>query len=152
MAREADGGGVPDLARRLNHLFAHVPRPDGRGLWTNEQAAAVLTAQGTPMSDGYISQMRNGKRLNPSARHLAAIAGLFEVPIDYFFNPDVTAKVDADLRMLKALRDAGVKKVATRGGMSEAILADLEGLMDRIRRFERLPDPEPPEEGTDPAR
>ena len=73
--READGG-MPDLAQRLNHLFLTVPRPDRGGNWTNEQAAAALASQGTPMSDGYISELRNGKKNNPSARNLAAIAEL----------------------------------------------------------------------------
>ena len=107
-------GGMPDLAERLNHLFATVPRPDRQGYWTNEQAAAELARLGTPMSHAYLSQLRTGKRDNPSARHLAAIAELFAVPMEYFFNTEIADKIDADLRLLAAIRDSGVKGVALR--------------------------------------
>ena len=144
---EADGG-VPDLAHRLDHLFSTIPRPDRQGHWTNEQAAAALAARGTPVSDGYISQLRNGKKNNPSARNLAAIAELFGVPVDYFFNAETAAKIDADLRLLTAVRDVGVQGVALRAsGLSAESLASLEGIIDQVRRFERLPE----QEGTDEA-
>ena len=137
---EADGG-VPDLADRLNHLFSTVPRPDRRGYWTNEQAAAALAQQGTSMSDGYISQLRNGKKNNPSARNLAAIAELFGVPMEYFVNSETAAKIDADLRLLSAVRDVGVQGVALRAsGLSAESLASLEGIIDQVRKLERLPE------------
>lgn len=137
---EADGG-VPDLADRLNHLFSTVPRPDRRGYWTNEQAAAALAQLGTSMSDGYISQLRNGKKNNPSARNLAAIAELFGVPMEYFFNSETAAKIDADLRLLSAVRDVGVQGVALRAsGLSAESLASLEGIIDQVRKLERLPE------------
>lgn len=136
---EVDGG-MPDLALRLNHLFATVPKPDRSGYWTNEQASTELGRQGTPMSHAYLSQLRTGKRDNPSARHLAAIAALFGVPMEYFFDADVAEKIDADLRLLVAIRDAGIQGIAMRAhGLSPASLASLEGIIDQVRRLERLP-------------
>lgn len=137
---EADGG-VPGLADRLNHLFSTVPRPGGKGYWTNEQAAAAVSAAGTPMSDAYIGQLRNGKRNNPSARNLAAIAELFAVPVDYFFNPEVAAKIDADLRLLSAIRDSGIQGLALRAqGLSPETISNLAGIIEQVRRIEQLPD------------
>ena len=134
-------GGMPDLAERLNHLFATVPRPDRQGYWTNEQAAAELARLGTPMSHAYLSQLRTGKRDNPSARHLAAIAELFAVPMEYFFNTEIADKINADLRLLAAIRDSGVKGVALRAhGLSPASLASLEGIIEQVRKLERLPE------------
>ena len=134
-------GGVPGLADRLNHLFSTVPRPNRQGLWTNEQASAALAAAGTYMSDAYIGQLRNGKRNNPSARNLAAIAELFGVPMEYFFNSETAAKIDADLRLLSAVRDVGVQGVALRAsGLSAESLASLEGIIDQVRKLERLPE------------
>ena len=136
-------GGMPDLGSRLNHLFATVPRPDREGYWTNEQASAELGRQGTPMSHAYLSQLRTGKRDNPSARHLAAIAALFGVPMEYFFDSDVADKINADLRLLIAVRDSGVQGIAMRvHGLSPASLASLEGVIDQIRKLERLPEQE----------
>jgi transcriptional regulator with XRE-family HTH domain len=140
LVREADGG-VPDLAQRLNHLFSTVPRPDRQGYWTNEQAAAALAQRGTPMSDGYLSQLRNGKKNNPSARNLSAIAELFGVPMEYFFNAETAAKIDADLRLLTAVRDVGVQGLALRAsGLSAESLASLEGIIDQVRKLEHLPE------------
>lgn len=140
---DADGG-VPGLADRLNHLFATVPRQDGKGYFTNEQAAAALTAAGTHVSDAYIGQLRNGKRNNPSARHLAAIAELFAVPVDYFFNPEVAANIDNDLRLLSAIRDSGIKGLALRAhGLSSETIASLASIIEQVRKIEQIPDGEP---------
>ena len=138
---DADGG-VQGLADRLNHLFSTVPRPNGRGLWTNEQASAALGAAGNYMSDAYIGQLRNGKRNNPSARNLAAIAELFAVPVDYFFNSETAAKIDADLRLLTAVRDSGIQGIALRAqGLSPESIANLAGIIEQVRRIEHLPEP-----------
>lgn len=143
MAQQQDGG-MPRLATQLNHLFATVPRPGGRDLWTNEDAAATMTDTGVAMSAAYLSQLRTGKRDNPSARHLAAIARLFEVPMEYFFDPEVAAKIDADLRLLVAVRDAGVHTIALRAqGLSEESLSGVAGMIEHIRRLERIPDQPP---------
>ena len=135
-------GGVPRLADRLNHLFSTIPRPDRQGLWTNEQASAALAAAGNYMSDAYIGQLRNGKRNNPSARNLAAIAELFAGPVDYFFNPDTAAKIDADLRLLTAVRDSGIQGLALRAqGLSPESIASLAGIIEQVRKIEHLPEP-----------
>ena len=146
---DADGG-VPGLADRLNHLFATVPRHDGKGYFTNEQAAAALTAAGTHVSDAYIGQLRNGKRNNPSARHLAAIAELFAVPVDYFFNPEVAANIDNDLRLLSAIRDSGIKGLALRAhGLSSETIASLASIIEQVRKIEQIPDSEPGDDAGD---
>jgi transcriptional regulator with XRE-family HTH domain len=143
VAQQQDGG-MTRLATQLNHLFATVPRPGGRDLWTNEDAAAAMTDTGVAMSAAYLSQLRTGKRDNPSARHLAAIARLFEVPMEYFFDPEVAAKIDADLRLLVAVRDAGVHTIALRAqGLSEESLSGVAGMIEHIRRLERIPDQPP---------
>jgi hypothetical protein len=132
---------MPSLAEQLQRLFATVPRPGGRDYWMNEEAAAAITAAGTAISPGYLSQLRTGKRDNPSARHLAAIARLFEVPIEYFFDPEVAEKIDADLRLLTAVRDAGVQGIALRAqGLSQKSLEGLAGMIEHIRYLEQLPD------------
>ncbi len=137
------GGGMPRLAAQLDHLFATVPKPGGQDLWTNEEAAAAVTEAGAAISPAYLSQLRTGKRDNPSARHLAAIARLFEVPMEYFFDPTVTEKINADLRLVAAIRDAGVHGIALRAqGLSDASLSGLAGMIDHIRRLEQLPDTE----------
>jgi hypothetical protein len=134
---------MPRLADQLDHLFATVPRPDGRALWTNEDAAAAITEAGVPTSTAYLSQLRTGKRDNPSARHLAAIARLFAVPMDYFFDRELADRIDADLRLLTAIRDAGVQTIALRAhGLSAASMSGVADMIEHIRQLERLPEPD----------
>lgn len=136
--RSSDG--IPGLARRLDELFTAVEKPDG-GLWTMEQAAAEITRSGTPITPAYFSQLRAGKRDNPSARHLAAIAQHFGVPITYFFDDQLTDKLRADLHLLSAIRDSGAIGLLTRAhGLSRESLASLEGIIDQVRRLEHLPE------------
>lgn len=136
-----DGGGMPRLADRLNHLFGTVPQRGGRVMWSNDSAAAAMAAAGAPISGAYLSQMRNGHRENPSARHLAALARLFDVPMEYFFDDDLAARIDRDLTLLAAVRDAGVEGIALRAhGLSSASLENIAGIIERIRQLENLPD------------
>lgn len=131
-------GGLSGLVAQLDRLFSTIPRPDGRGLWTNEEAAAAMTRGGVQTSAAYLSQLRTGKRDNPSARHLAAVAQLFEVPVDYFFNAEVALKIDADLALVVAFRDAGVHQIALRAhGLSPEGLATVGQMVDYIRQHEQ---------------
>lgn len=131
-------GGMSRLAAQLNHLFSTVPRPESRELWTNDDAAEAVSIAGVAISAAYLSQLRTGKRDNPSARHLAAIAKLFGVPIDYFFDPEVANKINTDLALLVAMRDQGVQGIALRAqGLSDASLSGLTEMIDLIRRLEQ---------------
>jgi transcriptional regulator with XRE-family HTH domain len=58
--------------------------PEGRS--SSAGAAEDLSAAGYTVTSGYLRQLRSGKRRNPTARLLAGIAKLFEVPITYFFD------------------------------------------------------------------
>ena len=142
MVKQSEG--LPDLAARLNHLFATVPRPDGTGLWTNEDAAAAINGLGVYLSGAYLSQLRTGKRNNPSARHLAAIARFFEVPVDYFFDPSVTEKINKQLELLAAIRDAAIGKIALRAKpLSPGGLSGVAGMIEFIRQQEGIADEDP---------
>lgn len=133
---QQDDSGLPRLASQLNHLFNTVPRPGG-GLWTNQDAAAAMSAAGVATSPAYLSQLRTGKRDNLSARHLAAIARLFSVPMDYFFDLELARRIDADLELLAAVRDAGVQSIALRAqGLSPESLAGVADMIEHIRRLE----------------
>jgi len=104
------------------------------------------------MSDGYISQLRNGKKNNPSARNLASIAELFAVPVDYFFNAETAEKIDADLRLLVAVRDSGVQGLALRAqGLSSESIASLAGIIEQVRKFEHLTEKPTKDDPADPT-
>lgn len=132
--------GLPDLADQLNHLFTSVRTPQGVPRWNNETASLEISKSGLTVSAAYLSQLRNGKRLNPSARHLAALADLFGVPMEYFFQAQRRSTIDADLQLLTALRDAGARKLALHAqGLSPASISNVLGIIDQFRRLENLP-------------
>jgi transcriptional regulator with XRE-family HTH domain len=151
VAREQQENGLPRLGAQLNYLFETVPKPDGAGLWTNEEAAAAMTESGVSISAAYLSQLRTGKRDNPSARHLSGIANLFGVPLQYFMDPDVADPINADLRLLAAMRNSDVRGIALRAhGLSPGSLGHLAGIIEQIRKLEQLPDEERDETPPDP--
>ncbi|HET9648707.1 MAG TPA: helix-turn-helix domain-containing protein [Microlunatus sp.] len=141
MAAEEVAGGLPHLADRLNMLFARVPRPGTNQRYTNERAAEELTAAGVSVSGAYLSLLRSGKKNNPTARLLAGIAELFQVPITYFFDADEAERITQQLDLVVALRNAGVQGIVSRAaGVSDAGIANLAAILEQIRKMEGLDD------------
>jgi transcriptional regulator with XRE-family HTH domain len=133
--------GIPGLADKLNHLFATVPGPGRNGLYSNDTAARALSERGITVSGVHLSHLRSGRRDNPSARLLAAIADLFGVPIGYFFDSDLEERITAELSALTAMKDARAKALMLRAhGLSPESMEHLEVILDRIRRIEGLDD------------
>jgi len=91
------------------------------------------------VSGVHISHLRSGRRDNPSARLLAALAELFGVPIGYFFDPTMENRINAELDALTALQDSRAKSLMLRAqGVSPESMDHLEGLLERIRQIEGL--------------
>ncbi len=141
----AAGEGMPGLAGKLNHLFATVPGPGRSGRYSNDTAAAALAERyGITVSGVHLSHLRAGRRDNPSARLLAALADLFGVPIGYFFDSTVEDTINVDLEALSAIKDDRIRRLMQRAhGVSPRSLEHLDGILDQIRILEGL-DPERP--------
>jgi transcriptional regulator with XRE-family HTH domain len=132
-----DGDGIPGLALKLDHLFLTVPAPTRRGLYSNDTAAKALAVQGVQVSGVHLSHLRSGRRDNPSARLLAALADLFGVPIGYFLDQTIQTQVDADLMLLATIRDDRVKELLARvQGLSPSSLDQLDSLAGHLQRLE----------------
>jgi transcriptional regulator with XRE-family HTH domain len=138
------GERMPDLAEKLNHLFATVPGSGRGGHYSNDTAAEALQDRfGITVSGVHLSHLRAGRRDNPSARLLAALAELFGVPISYFFDSSVEETINADLEMLSAIKDDRIRRLMQRAqGVSPRSLDHLEGILDQIRILEGI-DPDP---------
>ena len=90
------------LADKLNHLFAHHTPRNGQE-YSNEHVAAAISARGeVTISQSYIWQLRKSKKDNPTYKHLQALAGFFGVPVSYFFDDEVTDRVDQQLELLRS--------------------------------------------------
>ncbi|WP_181871575.1 helix-turn-helix domain-containing protein [Sphaerisporangium album] len=101
------------------------------------------------MSHTYIWQLRRGKRDNPTLKHLEALADFFGVPTTYFVDDAVTVRVDRQLKLMTAMRDLNVQRVALRvSGLSTGGLDALSAMIDHLRLVEGISspdDPSPPE-------
>lgn len=147
----APENGVPGLAERLNKLFETIPQPRAEAgstpkLYSNPAAAnELLKEHNLSVTPIYISQLRKGTRNNPSARLLAAIADLFGVPLAYFFDDETAERVAEQIDILKAARDARVKKIMLRTtDLSDHGLDGLAAMLTTIRQYEGLGDDQDP--------
>jgi transcriptional regulator with XRE-family HTH domain len=130
---------MPKLAQQLSHLFATVPAPTRSGRYSNDAMARALGARGVVVSGVHISHLRTGRRDNPSARLLAAIADVFDVPIGYFFDTDKEEQINANLDALTAIDDVRAKNLMIRAhGLSPAGLDHLEAILEHLRQIEGL--------------
>jgi transcriptional regulator with XRE-family HTH domain len=128
------------LADKVNYLFQTV-HPAGRGPYSNDEAATAIRDRGGPsISATYIWLLRKGERDNPTLKHLEALAEFFGVPPAYFFDDNATTRIDAELEMLSAMRDVGVRALALRmAGLSERSLQPIAEVIERVRELEGLP-------------
>jgi transcriptional regulator with XRE-family HTH domain len=127
------------LAARLNTLFAKV-HPADRGPYSNEEVAQTIRSQGGEISRAYIAYLRSGERTNPTMQHLAALAGFFGVKPSYFIDDDEADQITAELDLLLAMRDSGVRAVALRAsGLSPKGLQAVVDIIERVRDLEWLP-------------
>jgi transcriptional regulator with XRE-family HTH domain len=148
MAADAPEG---SLAQRIDKLFKSV-RPKGREYTYDEVAQGCEAVAGT-FSKTYVWQLRTGQRDNPTKRHLEALAAFFGVPVAYFFDDEAARRIDSQLELAVALRDAAVRDIALRAmTLDEAarrsvaqILREIsnihEGSRDRSDRQPAPPDP-----------
>jgi transcriptional regulator with XRE-family HTH domain len=129
------------LADKLNHLYRTI-HPAGRGEYSNEEVAAAIRERGvSTISATYLWQLRKGMRDNPAIKHVEALADFFGVSPSYFFDDAAAERIDAELRLLIALRDGPVRHLALRAhGLSHESLAKIAEMVEWIRDLEGLPD------------
>lgn len=125
------------LAAKLNRLFRTM-RPRERSEYSCEEVAETIASRGGPtISASYLYMLRNGQRDNPTKKHLEALADFFGVPPAYFFDDSTAKRIDAELDLLRALRDSPVRQLAVRAfGLTPESLASIAAMVERVRQLE----------------
>lgn len=135
------------ITERLNRLW-DARQPDGHPYTLREVADAVNAEVGYPLvSPQYLSVLRRGERTEPSFSILAALARFFGVSVEYFSADEGTARhSEAELRLLQALRDNGVRHLALcAADLNADDLSTVIGIIQKFRLAEGLPqDPSQP--------
>ena len=108
---------------------------------SNAAAAEAITKQtGVSISAAYLWQLRNGMKDNPTLAHLRAIARFFGLPPSYLIDDDPDPNIEAQLTLLQALRDTGVRDLAMRAsGLTPQALDSVAAMIDHVRQLEQLP-------------
>jgi transcriptional regulator with XRE-family HTH domain len=128
------------LAERLDYLFRTVRAADHREYSNEDVATAIARDQGVTISASYLWYLRTGQRDNPTFKHLNALARFFGVPPAYFFDDETSARVEAELGLLTAMGDAGVRDIALRAaGLSPKSLDTINDIINHVRDLEGLP-------------
>ncbi|CQD02035.1 helix-turn-helix transcriptional regulator [Mycobacterium timonense] len=129
-----------ELSIKLNKLFQTMRKPSEPTL-SNAAAAEAITRQtGVSISAAYLWQLRQGIKNNPTVAHLRAIAEFFGVTPSYLIDPGIDPKIDEQLDLLAALRDAGIRDLALRAnGLTPEAIDSLRAMVDHARQLERLP-------------
>ena len=135
-------GTAATLAEKIDALFRVVRREDREAYTHEEVARACREATGESFSATYLWQLRTGRRDNPTKRHLEALAQFFQIPVAYFFDDEQGARIAAELELLGALRDAGVRSVALRAvNLSPEGMGTISDMIDLIAKREAYRNP-----------
>ncbi|ATL25045.1 hypothetical protein [Streptomyces formicae] len=139
------------ISARLTHLICTL-YPDERARPGYARLAKeIRETTGGALSGTYLWELATGKKHNVTVEQLGVLADFFGVPPEYFFNEEVAGRVNAQLQLATALRDARVRSLALRAeGLSGETLDALLTMVDQARKLHRLPAVEEarPEDGS----
>ena len=133
--------GAFSIAEKLDRLFRQARPADQAEPSYMAVAEAIRGEQGVPISHTYIWQLRTGRRDNPTVAHLTALATYFGVPVAYFLDDEQSRRVDAQLELLRTIRDAGVTQIALRAAdVSPRGRETINELIRKVWESERRPE------------
>jgi transcriptional regulator with XRE-family HTH domain len=105
------------LAGKVNWLIS-AAGPAGRGPYSNAEVAALIReATGEPVTGTAITKLRSGQAANPPQRLIAAMAQVFGVPPDFFFDgydDDQAGLTQEQAELLALLRAARITPAGLR--------------------------------------
>ncbi|WP_433655176.1 helix-turn-helix domain-containing protein [Nocardia sp. CA-128927] len=135
---------TPSLAVKLDKLFKSV-QPLSRE-YTHEEVAKGCTELGDgTFSKTYVWQLRTGQRDNPTKRHLEALAAFFGVPVAYFFDDETSERVDSQLALVAALRNADIRNITLRAmELDDSGRKSMARIIEEITRMQRATERLPP--------
>jgi len=103
------------LADKLNRLFEVMHHADEPMISNAIAAEEISRRRGISISPDDIQRLRAGMKRDATAQQLSAIAEFFGVPARYLVDPGGDPMVDAQLNLLEAMRDSGVRNLHSCG-------------------------------------
>lgn len=109
-------GGPGETAARINRLFDVMHKRAEPPLSTSLAAAAITAETGVQFSTDQLESLRAGQGAIPADAELTAIAKFFGISARYLLTPGPHNDIEAQLNLLEAMRDAGVRDLGACGG------------------------------------
>ncbi|MFJ9865394.1 hypothetical protein [Streptomyces sp. NPDC101165] len=139
---------VQGFDHRLQHLINAMYPDERKRPGYTRLAKEIRETTGGTISGTYLWELATGKKSNVTLDQLHVLARFFGVPAEYFLNADVAERVDAQLKVAIALRDARVRSIALRAdGLSAQTLDALLVMVNEARKLERLSPVDDAEDG-----
>ncbi|GHF03969.1 MULTISPECIES: helix-turn-helix domain-containing protein [Streptomyces] len=130
---------VRKFDQRLNKLIATIYPDERRRPGYSRLAKEISEKTGGTISGTYLWELATGKKRNVTLEQLDVLAEFFGVPPEYFLNDEAAERIDAQLALAVALRDAKVRNLALRAeGLSPASLDALITMVDEARKVQNL--------------
>ncbi|MFI6051137.1 hypothetical protein ACIBCO_13745 [Streptomyces violascens] len=127
------------LDQRLNDLIAALYPDERKRPGYAKLAAEIRQTTGGAISGTYLWELATGKKRNVTLEQLDVLAEFFGVPPEYFLNEEVAYRVNAQLKLATALRDARVRNLALRAdGLSTESLDALLAMVGEARKLQQL--------------
>jgi transcriptional regulator with XRE-family HTH domain len=134
----------PDKGKRsfgdkLAYLIETVHLPD-RGPYSYREIAAAIADHPGAMTAAHINQLVRGKQPHPRIHYVEALANFFGVPMNYFFDDDVTARIHDQIAEVSGWRDREARHIAERVvELSPRDRKAITNLIDSLREYDDQP-------------
>ncbi|UQX13466.1 XRE family transcriptional regulator [Candidatus Mycobacterium methanotrophicum] len=108
------------LPDRLNRLFDVMHRASEPVISNAAAAEGISHRSGVSISHDDLRQLRAGTKRDATPEQLSAIAEFFGVPACYLTDPNGDPVIEAQLNLLHAMRDNGVRDLHSCGAARSA--------------------------------
>ncbi|MEO7193945.1 MAG: XRE family transcriptional regulator [Pseudonocardiaceae bacterium] len=131
--------GKPSFGDRLVYLIETVHPPD-RGPYSYREIAAGIAEHPGAMTAAHINQLVRGKQPHPRIHYVEALASFFGVPVNYFFDDEVTTRIDDQIAQVSAWRDQEARHIAERVvQLTPRDRNTVTNLIDSMRAYDEQP-------------
>ncbi|MGH3826284.1 MAG: XRE family transcriptional regulator [Pseudonocardiaceae bacterium] len=131
--------GKPSFGDRLAYLIETVHPPD-RGPYSYREIAAGIAEHPGAMTAAHINQLVRGKQPHPRIHYVEALASFFGVPVNYFFDDEVTTRIDDQIAQVSAWRDQEARHIAERVvQLTPRDRNTVTNLIDSMRAYDEQP-------------
>ncbi|MEU7176388.1 XRE family transcriptional regulator [Micromonospora tulbaghiae] len=125
--------------QRLNELIAALYPDERKRPGYGRLAKEIRETTGGAISGTYLWELATGKKRNVTLEQLDVLAEFFGVPPEYFLNEETAERVNSQLKLATALRDARVRNLALRAeGLSAESLDALLIMVNAARKVQHL--------------